>query len=380
MISASRVVVGEVTPTIMVSTIILSTATVSKAHHASRVRAGVRWPGRCYRRDMPSTSSPRSRLMNGVLRRAARSTERVASLLPRTGGVERFLLKRWWNRAPAHMLDAYLVSGYQNPRINVQSILQRHFLLRRLFGDEFDALMGQELRFAVELNEILRTRAEELGVTMGAYLDPDKAADVQRVEDAIRDRETEFTERWRSALDGREAEPLSVLELACGSANDYRTFVECGFARFLVYTGIDLTPKNISNARHRFPGVDFQVGDISKVPAADGSFDYVIASDIFEHLSPEAREQSLDEATRLARRGLALTFFNMSEDREHEIRTRRVYHWNRLSRPLIEERLRPAFPKIEVIPIASWLASQLDFRHTYNSRAYSIFAERPRTG
>lgn len=297
-------------------------------------------------------------------------------MLPRRGPVEQFLLKRWWNRAGADMLDAYLVSGFQNPRINMQSILQRHFLLRRLFGDEFETLMADELRFAVELNEVLRARAVELGVTMGAYLDREKAAGVQRVEAAIRDRETEFVDRWRAELDGREAGPISVLELACGSANDYRAYVECGLARFLDYRGIDLTPKNIENARRRFPGVEFEVADIRAVAAPDASFDYVVASDIFEHLSPETRERSLGEAMRLARRGLAFTFFNMAEIPEHEINPRGVYYWNRLSRARIEERLRPAFPAIEVIPIASWLASELDFHHTYNSRAYSMFAER----
>jgi SAM-dependent methyltransferase len=329
---------------------------------------------------MPPTSSTSGRVINGLRRRAERSTIRLASVLPRRGPVEQFLLRHWWNRARADMLDSYLVSGFQNPRINVQSVLQRHFLLRRLFGDEFETLMTDELRFAVELNQILRARADELGVTMGAYLDPKKAAGVQQVEAAIADRETEFVDRWRAVLEGREAETISVLELACGSANDYRAYVECGLARFLEYRGIDLTPKNIANARHRFPGVEFEVGDIREVHAPDGSFDFVVASDIFEHLSPEAREQSLGEAIRLARRGLALTFFNMAEIAEHEINPRGVYYWNRLSRSRIEERLKPTFPLIEVVPIASWLASELDFHRTYNSKAYSIFAQRDSTG
>jgi ubiquinone/menaquinone biosynthesis C-methylase UbiE len=325
---------------------------------------------------MPLGSTGTRRVLRGLRRRVGRAVERVGARLPRRGRIEQFLLKRWWNRAPADMLDSYLVTGYQNPHINVQSVLQRHFLLRRIFGREFDGLMRDELRFAVELNEVLRIRAAELDVKMGAYLDPDKAAGVKRVEEAIRDRETEYVERWRAALEGRSADPISVLELACGSANDYRTFVECGFARLLEYRGIDLTPKNIANARRRFPGISFEVGDIRTVNAPDRSFDYVIASDIFEHLSPEAREEALGEAMRLARRGLALTFFNMAEIPEHEVNPRRLYYWNRLSRARLEERLRPSFPDIEVIPVADWLRTHLGYRHTYNSRAYTIFAER----
>ena len=331
----------------------------------------------CYRyASMASSTKGIRGVLHGTVRRAGRAVERLASALPRRRRVEQFLLKLWWNRAPAAMLDSYLVSGFQNPHLNVQSVLQRHFLLRRLFGDEFDELMADEIRLAIELNEVMRARAAELGVTMGAYLDPDKAAGVQQVEASIRDRETEAVDRWRTALAGRDAETLSVLELACGSANDYRTFVECGLARYLDYRGIDLTPKNITNARRRFPGVAFDVGDITRIDAPDGAYDYVIASDIFEHLSPEAREEALDEATRLARRGLALTFFNMAEIPEHEINPRRVYYWNRLSRPRIEERLSADFSVVSVVPVAAWLATDHGYRHPYNSKAYTIFAER----
>lgn len=277
------------------------------------------------------------------------------------------------------MLDRYLVAGYQNPRINVQSVLQRHFFARRLFGSDLDELMADEVRFAVEMNDALRARAAELDVTMGAYLDPEKAAGVERVEEAIRERETEMVDRWRAALEGRTADPISVLELACGSANDYRTFAEAGLAPFLRYRGVDLTPKNIENARRRFPGVEFEVGDIRKIGAPDRSFDYVIAADIFEHLSPEAREEALDEATRLARRGLSLTFFNMGDIPEHEINPKGIYYWNRLSRSRIEDRLRPAFPHIEVVPIAAWLRAEVGYERSYNPNAYSIFAEREKT-
>ena len=100
------------------------------------------------------------------------------------------------------------------------------------------------------------------------------------------------------------------------------------------------------------------MGDITALDAADGSFDYVVAFDIFEHLSPDSIERALDEATRVARRGLALTFFNMTDIAAHEITPRGVYHWNTLSRSAMEERLRPAFPVIQTIVVAEWLATQ----------------------
>jgi SAM-dependent methyltransferase len=301
------------------------------------------------------------------------------SSLPLGTRVERFLLERTWNARSAAMLDRYLVSGYQNPRVNLQSILLRHFLAERVVGPGFDDLQTGEIRLAVELNEALRLRAAELGVKMGSYLNASRQAAVLRVDEAIADRERTFVDRWRSALAAHERgrPPLRVIELACGSANDYRAFVECGLAAHLDYRGLDLTAKNIENARRRFPGVAFEVGDVRDVKHPDGACDYVIASDVFEHLSLEGMERALDEAIRLATRGLALTFFNMSESADHEDRPTKLYHWNRLSRPRIEARLRERFPSVRVVPISRWLREEHGYTRSHNRHAYSIFAETP---
>lgn len=297
--------------------------------------------------------------------------------LPLGERAERVLLQRTWGAGSADMLDAYLVSGYQNPLINVQSILVRHALIGRVLGADAAALMEEEIRFAVELNEVLRRRAAELGVRMGTYRNPVKHAAVRRVDAGIADREHEFTARWRERLDRIETDPIGVIEFACGSANDYRAFAESGLGPHLDYLGIDLSEKNIANARRRHPEARFEVGDILQLPYDDRSFDYVVASDIFEHLSLEAMERALDEAGRLAGDGLILTFFNMSEADDHEVRRRRAYHWNTLSRPRVEERLRAAgFTALSAIPIARWLKRSHGYAHSYNRHAWTILAER----
>ncbi len=328
----------------------------------------------------------RSRLAIGVaLRRMridalkvlGRAASRVVRALPVGPRARRFLAGRTWAYLPSDVLDAYLVSGYQNPRINVQSILVRHFLTRRLFGDEFDELTDEEIRFALRLNEILRLRTIELGVRMGSFIDPVKHADVKRVDEAIERRDGEFISRWHTALAERQAESVSVLEFACGSANDYRTFAESGLASFLDYRGIDLTARNIANARRRFPGVDFEVGDVTNLPYPDDSFDYVVASDVFEHLSIDGMGRALDQAARLARRGVVLTFFSMSDIPEHVVRPKDAYYWNRLSRSQVEAELRDRFPSVTATSIATWLAEQYGYRHSYNRNAWTIVAERP---
>ena len=310
-----------------------------------------------------------------ALTRFGRTASRLLRTTPAGERARRFLLERAWAHLPSDMLDAYLVSGYQNPRINIQSILLRHHLVRRLFGDEFEELMDGEIRFAIELNEVLRLRASELGVTMGSFIDRARYAEVKRVDEAIAGRDGEFADRWAAALADRQTGSLAVLEFACGSANDYRAFVDYGLARFVDYRGVDLTATNIANARRRFPGVKFEVGDVTDLAYPDGTFDCVIASDLFEHLPPDGMAAALDEAGRLTRGTAILTFFNMVDIPEHVVRPKGAYHWNRLSRTRVEEHLRRRFPSLTITPIATWLAEQYDYTHSYNRGAWTIVAD-----
>src|SRR5689334_1657113 len=57
-----------------------------------------------------------------------------------------------WQHYDAPFLRNYLVADVEDPRINVQSILSRHFLIATLFGGKFQELMLQELRFAAAMN------------------------------------------------------------------------------------------------------------------------------------------------------------------------------------------------------------------------------------
>ena len=58
-------------------------------------------------------------------------------------------LKNSWMQYDRATLHDYLVRDVEDPRINVKSILTRHFLIGRLFGERFDVLMEQELRFGL---------------------------------------------------------------------------------------------------------------------------------------------------------------------------------------------------------------------------------------
>ena len=47
------------------------------------------------------------------------------------------------------------------------------------------------------------------------------------------------------------------------------------------YTGYDLTPAMVESARRRWPDVPFELRNLLDDPAADSSFDYVVASGLF---------------------------------------------------------------------------------------------------
>jgi SAM-dependent methyltransferase len=283
-------------------------------------------------------------------------------------------LRQAWTSYPPELLERYLVMGYQNPRINVQSALLRDAIVARLFGPGFEAVMDEEIAFAIELNDALREEAARRGVRMGSYLNPWRQSRVMEVDRIIGDRERRFEDRWRELLAPMRRAPLRVLELACGSANDYRSWVAYGLAPHLAYTGIDITPANIANARTRFPDVDFVLGSVLDLPFEDRAFDLVVASDILEHLSVESVERALNEAVRVSCDGLVLTFFNMGEGADHESRPTRLYQWNRLSRPRIEARLREAFQSVEVVRIHRWLKRRHGYDRTFNRHAYTIVA------
>jgi ubiquinone/menaquinone biosynthesis C-methylase UbiE len=291
---------------------------------------------------------------------------------------EEHKLKRIWQRQSPDLLDVYLVSGFQDPRINPQSIVLRHTLIRALFGSEFDALMHEELAHAASLNRTLHRRQVESGTRLAATMDEEQLARVQEIMHSVADDLAVFAERWRAALEGREVTPLRVLEFACGSANDYRAFVDYGLAQYLDYTGRDLNDANVANAKRRFPDVDFRVGSVLSLPDPDQSVDYVIGCDILEHLSLRAMYTALEQAERLARRGVHFVLFWMDEVPEHEEIPLAAYYRNLLSAPRMREYMNERYESVELVNIPKLLKDEYGFAHYYAGRTYSLTAESPR--
>jgi len=376
-------------------------------------------------------------------------------------------LARSWMRHDAGMLRDYLVAGVEDPRLNVQSILSRHFLVRAVTAADFSALMEAEYRFAAAMNwhAALAGRlgdAEELDVVLYAlrrgadnaegneipafigrtfaalpatasglaipnYIESFLAGTrwVNGQAEIHEPSLNTFRDLWSQALDrgifappreprnGLEKlvssprpsppeeereeptprsfwgakrvqgtgssprsplapQPLSILEPACGSANDYRFLDAYGLARLVDYTGFDLCAKNIENARALCPGVRFAVGNVFEIAAPDKAYDLCFIHDLFEHLSLEGMRAAVKEVCRVTRQGLCVGFFNMDEVRDHQVRPMDEYHWNLLSMARMKELFAEYGFAARVVHIGAFLRQQIGCEQTHNLNAYSF--------
>ena len=321
-------------------------------------------------------------------------------------------LQAAWQRHDAAFLDTYLIRDVEDPRINIQSILTRHFLIGELFGDRYAAISEHELYFAILVNWLIKQHKSkrsrhEIAWLMKDVLDrlledtrestaeavPSFIADAFKKlsfpnyisallmwtpneydEDFIPDYLlSTFEHIWAEILAEEHAEPLSVIEAACGSANDYRFLDRYGLGRFLHYTGFDLSVKNISNAKKHFPGTDFRIGSVFEIPTGDNTYDYCFMHDLFEHLSPEGINRAVTEIHRVTSRKTCLHFFNMADIEEDIIQKKEDYHWNRLSLSCLQKRFKLSADCFERRHIDSWLTDCFAYPDHYNKNAYSWY-------
>jgi len=335
------------------------------------------------------------------------------------------LARSWMHHEPG-WLAQYLVAGVEDPRLNLQSILSRHFLVRAFCGEYFSNLMTQEYRFAAAMNWLLglanrsgdqeelsavlyalergADNAEGLeiplfmvqlfaelpltahGLAVPNYLDQflSQAGPADHRPGRVEASLNTFQTLWHLALspatfnppalrsEPAPARPISLVEPACGSANDYRFIHAYGIARWLQYAGFDLCAKNVQNALGLFPGVRFEVGNVFEIRAPDKAFDLCLVQDLLEHLSLEGMQAAVREICRVTRRGLCVGFFQMDEIRDHVARPVDDYHWNLLSMTKMRELFAQQGFAAQVIHISTFLHQQVGCDQTHNPNAYTF--------
>ena len=90
-----------------------------------------------------------------------------------------------------------------------------------------------------------------------------------------------------------------IVDLGCGSGRTLLWNRDWGAAA----VGVDISPHFSTEARR---GIDLLIGDLRRLPFADGTFTKAFSLDVLEHLSPEALRGMLAEASRVLAPGGAL--------------------------------------------------------------------------
>lgn len=104
----------------------------------------------------------------------------------------------------------------------------------------------------------------------------------------------------------------TILEVPCAAGAEYEALSKVGEV-----TCMDRTPVMLEVIQERYPEARTVAGDIRKIPLDDGSFDYVYARAIFEHLpSLEDTKLAMEECVRVARLGCVFSFFLPPGDTE----------------------------------------------------------------
>ncbi len=316
-------------------------------------------------------------------------------------------LKKSWLQYDRARLRNYLVEDVEDPRINVQSILTRHFLIKLLFGERFEALMEQELRVGLVMNWLLKllkksVRAGQLHAILDALLEGEDNAEGLEIPSYISETFTALTlpnyicdllnwtpvettdapipeylmstfqTIWTEVLAGERPQHIQVLEPACGSANDYRFIESFGIARLIEYIGFDLCEKNVHNAKQMFPRACFKVDNVLEISFEDRTFDCCFVHDLFEHLSTEAMEVAITEICRVTKKDLCVGFFNMHKGNKHIIKIVDDYHWNNLSMNKTKVIFERHASVVEVIHIDKFLSSEFKCSDTHNKGAYTF--------
>jgi ubiquinone/menaquinone biosynthesis C-methylase UbiE len=181
---------------------------------------------------------------------------------------------------------------------------------------------------------------------------------------------------WSEQFSQAPNATMPVLEVACGSANDYRFLHQSGLASFLSYTGIDIATRNIANAKRHFPNVDFRVESILTTDFPDSSYDCVFCHDLLEHLSLAAMEHALGEMLRITGNEVVLHFFNAKWSGDHEVVPVRSYYRNRVAMEKIRAFFEDRGATVTCLEMAQWLQEKVGASGYHNPNAFSMIVEK----
>ena len=287
-------------------------------------------------------------------------------------------LIKQWESYNQELLADYLVQSFQDPRINPQSILARRHIADSIANRKFRDLADEELAWAFDANRILREYEKEHGVSVHNLSATKRELPENKLyqtlyQELFDERQKELRAQWMKELApyADSTEKPTVLEAACGAANDYRFLEAYGFGRAIKYKGFDLNATNVATAQRRHPETTFVRGNILELDEADKSWDVMVIHDLFEHLHIDACHVAMKEAVRVTRNKIIISYFSMDEIDDHQIKPVKHYHRNILSREKTEQEWRDLGAQVQSTHINS-IASEYGFSEFHNRKAYTF--------
>jgi len=128
-----------------------------------------------------------------------------------------------------------------------------------------------------------------------------------------------FLYRVAALFEHIAAAGLYGLDVGCGEGHMLGDLYQRGLLGRMV--AVDLDPTRIAFAHARYPFCDYQTGDVHHLDFADGTFDYLLAAEVLEHL-PDPR-RALQELRRVVKPGGYLIVSVPHEP---------FFHWGNLAR------------------------------------------------
>ena len=103
----------------------------------------------------------------------------------------------------------------------------------------------------------------------------------------------------------------SVLEVGCNAGNDLKLFPDG-----LAISGIDISQTAIIKAKENLAKFDFKTGNITEMPFADNSIDFVFTRNLFNHLDSDQIKKGVEELFRVSKKYISnIELFSENEEK-----------------------------------------------------------------
>lgn len=149
-------------------------------------------------------------------------------------------------------------------------------------------------------------------------------------------------------------EHCTILDVGCGLGDLYEYLFKT--VKTFHYSGIDIVPEMVDEAKKRFPGVDFRVFDFSKDMNVNETFDYVLSSGALSYKIENSKKKYFAMIKRMfdiSKKGVA---FNVLDKSKHS-----------------DDDSYASYSPVEIYEYCSGFTNKLTLRHDYLDYDFTLY-------